>query len=148
MAMTGKNAVMTAARAALTLGLALGASHALAQVAAIQSQDINQPGFTADLIEAKRSDGVLSVKVRLKNTGTKAAGVQIQGSDYFDQFYVQAEGKKYFVLRDTEKGASRPPKARLRSACTAGRPWSELHLVGEVPRASRQHQEVQLLLAA
>ena len=99
--MKGKNAILTAACAALIL--ALGGSPALAQVAAIQSQDINQPGFVADLIEAKRSDGVLSVKVRLKNTGTKAAGVKIYDHSKIEAFYVQAGGKKYFALRDTEK---------------------------------------------
>ena len=103
--MTGKNAILTAACAALILGLALGVSPALAQVAAIQSQDINAPGFAADLIEAKRSDGVLSVKVRLKNTGTSAANVQFYNFTNLKigAYFVQAEGKKYFVLRDTEK---------------------------------------------
>jgi hypothetical protein len=78
-------------------------SSVLAQVPAIQSQDINQPGFAADLTEAKRSDGVLSVKVRLKNTGAKAEHVKIYAQTKIEAFYVQAEGKKYFVLRDTEK---------------------------------------------
>lgn len=99
--MTGKNAILTTACSALIL--ALGGSPALAQVATIQSQDINQPGFAADLIEAKRSDGVLSIKVRLKNTTAKAAGVKIYDHSKIEGFYVQAEGKKYFVLRDTEK---------------------------------------------
>ena len=107
--MTGKNTILTAAGAALILGFALGVSPALAQVAAIQSQDINAPGFAADLIEAKRSDGVLSVKVRLKNTGTKAANVKIYEHTKIDAFYIQAEGKKYFVLRDTEKVALAAP---------------------------------------
>lgn len=107
--MTGKNTILTVACAALTLGFALGASPALAQVAAIQSQDINQPGIAADLIEAKRSDGVLSIKVRLKNTGTKDARVKIYEHTKIDGFYVQAEGKKYFVLRDTEKVALATP---------------------------------------
>ena len=101
--MTGKNTILTAACAALILGSALGVSPAFAQVAPIQAQDINEPGFAADLIEAKRSDGVLSVKVRLKNTGTKAANVKIYERNKVDAFYVQAEGKKYLVLRDTEK---------------------------------------------
>jgi hypothetical protein len=101
--MTGKNTILTAAFAALILGFALGVSPALAQVAAIQSQDVNEPGFAADLIEAKRSDGVLSVKVRLKNTGTKAANVKIYEQKKIEAFYVQAEGKKYFALQDTEK---------------------------------------------
>jgi hypothetical protein len=103
--MTGKNTILTAAYGALILGFALGGSPSLAQVAAIQSQDINAPGFAADLIEAKRSDGVLTIKVRLKNTGAKAARVMIRNTDRRtdDTFFVQAEGKKYFILRDTEK---------------------------------------------
>jgi hypothetical protein len=101
--MTGKNTISTAPCAALILGFALGGSSALAQVPAIQSQDLNVPGFTADIIEAKRSDGVLSVKLRLKNTGAKDANVHFTYNHKIDEFYVQAEGKKYFVLRDTEK---------------------------------------------
>jgi hypothetical protein len=101
--MTGKNTILTAAYAALILGFALVRLPAFAQVAAIQSQDINQAGIAADLIEAKRSEGVLSIKVRLKNTGAKPAGVHITFGHKTDEFYVQAEGKKYFVLRDTEK---------------------------------------------
>jgi hypothetical protein len=101
--MTGRNAILTAACASLILGFALGVSPARAQVVAIQSQDINEAGFAADLVEARRSDGVLSVKVRLKNTGTKAAGVKIYDHSKIEAFYVQAGGKKYFALRDTEK---------------------------------------------
>ena len=101
--MAGKNAISNAACAALILGSALGLSPALAQVPAIQSQDLNLPGFTADIIEAKRSDGVLSVKLRLKNAGTKEGNVKFTFGRSIDEFYVQAEGKKYFVLRDTEK---------------------------------------------
>ncbi len=101
--MAGKNAISNAACAALILGSALGLSPALAQVPAIQSQDLNLPGFTADIIEAKRSDGVLSVKLRLKNAGTKEGSVKFTYDRPIDEFYVQAEGKKYFVLRDTEK---------------------------------------------
>ena len=101
--MTGEHTIAAVASAALVLGLALGASSALAQVASIQSQDTNTPGFTADLIEAKRGDGVLSIKVRLTNTGKAASKVSIRDTRNYDKFYVQAEGKKYFVLRDTEK---------------------------------------------
>ena len=102
----------TAAGAVLVLGFTVGATPALAQVAAIQSQDINQAGVTADLVEAKRSDQVLSIKIRLKNTEAKAAHVKIYESNAqrkIDAFYVQAEGKKYLVLRDTEKVALAVP---------------------------------------
>jgi len=101
--MTGKTAILTAACATLILGFGLGASFADAQVAAIQSQDLNAPEVSADLIEAKRSDGVLSIRVRLKNTGRKEQALHFNLARYADKFYVQAENKKYFVLRDTEK---------------------------------------------
>lgn len=101
--MTEKHAMSPRACAALILGCALCAQPALAQVAAIQSQDTNVAGISADIIEAKRSDGVLSVKLRLKNTGSKEASVSFTNTRSIDEFYVQAEGKKYFVLRDTEK---------------------------------------------
>jgi hypothetical protein len=101
--MTGKNALLTAACAALISGFGLGASPAGAQAAAIQSQEINVPDFVADLIEAKRSDGVLSVRVRLKNAGRKEQALHFNLSRFADKFYVQAESKKYFVLHDTEK---------------------------------------------
>ena len=90
----------------LTAILMLASVPALAQVAAIQSQDTNIAGVAADIVEAKRSDGVLSVRVRVKNTGAKTAKVRIYHTYYgfkVDSYYVQAEGKKYFVLRDTEK---------------------------------------------
>jgi hypothetical protein len=101
--MKGKNAILTAAGAALILGFAVGVAPALAQVAAIQSQETNAPGVSADLIEAKRSDGVLSIRVRLKNAGPKETSLHFNLNRFADKFYVQAENKKYFVLRDTEK---------------------------------------------
>ena len=103
--MRGLITMSTAASAALVLGFVVGAPTALAQVAAIQSQDTNTPGITADIVEAKRSDQVLSVKIRLKNADAKAVRVKVYDQRKIDAFYVQAEGKKYMVLRDTEKVA-------------------------------------------
>jgi hypothetical protein len=78
-------------------------SAAMATNATIQSQAMNMPDFAADLIEAKRSDNVLSIKVRVKNAGAKAGSVHFAYGHKIEEFYVQAENKKYFVLRDTEK---------------------------------------------
>ncbi len=80
-----------------------GVLPAQAQVPAIQTQDLNAPGFVAELTEAKRSDGVLSLKVRLKNTGTKPERLSIYQNRNSDAFYVQAAAKKYFMLTDSEK---------------------------------------------
>jgi hypothetical protein len=79
------------------------AAPALAQAPAIQSQEVNQAGFVAEITEARRSEGILSLKIRLKNTGAKAERIPICKDRNADAFYVQAESKKYFMLTDTEK---------------------------------------------
>lgn len=68
----------------------------------IQSQETNISGIVADLTECKRKDGVLTVKVRFRNTSNSKAWVAIDthhGS--YEGFYVTADNKKYFVLRDS-----------------------------------------------
>ena len=74
-----------------------------AQAPVIQSQDLNTAGFVAEITEARRSEGVLSLKIRLKNTGTKAERIPIYKDRNSAAFYVQAESKKYLMLTDTEK---------------------------------------------
>jgi hypothetical protein len=60
-------------------------------------------GVVAELVESKRKDGVLTVQVRFRNTGEKAAGFwAIDGRNY-DAYYVIAEDRKYLVLRDENK---------------------------------------------
>jgi hypothetical protein len=76
---------------------------AAAGQAVVQSQDSNFAGVVAELTECKRKDGVLSVKVRLRNTSPATVKVALITNRNFDEFYVTAGSKKYFVLRDTEK---------------------------------------------
>jgi hypothetical protein len=101
-------ATATDAAAGNSAAMATGASGDSAGTA-IQSQDLNTPGFSADLVEASRSDGVLSVKLRLKNTGTKADQIRIYKYAKAEAFYVQAESKKYMVLTDTENAPLASP---------------------------------------
>jgi hypothetical protein len=70
---------------------------------AIQKQDTNEAGVVAELIECKRADGVLTVRVVLRNSSDKNASVSVISSRDFDAWYVTAENKKYFILRDSEK---------------------------------------------
>jgi hypothetical protein len=74
-----------------------------AQAPALQSQDLNTAGFVAELTEARRSEGVLSLKIRIKNNGAKPERLNIYKDRNSADFYVQAESKKYFMLTDTEK---------------------------------------------
>jgi hypothetical protein len=56
-----------------------------------------------ELTEVTRKDGVLTVKIRFRNTGTEDInhGFETQHGRY-DRFYVTAGTQKYFVLKDTE----------------------------------------------
>ena len=92
-----------AARTLASLALSMCVAPSFAQAPAIQTQDLNKPGFVGELTEAKRSDGVLSLKIRLKNTGATPERIAIYESRNSNAYYVQAESKKYFMLTDSEK---------------------------------------------
>jgi hypothetical protein len=69
----------------------------------LQSQETNESGITGEITEAKRKDGVLTIKLRLRNAGGSDADVSMtDGPASFDNYYVTAADKKYFVLRDSE----------------------------------------------
>jgi hypothetical protein len=92
----------TTVRTALA-GLALGGGLAWAQGAPLQTQETNTAGVAAELTECRRSEGVLSIRVRFRNTSeAKVSFYAIDGRNY-DSYYVVAAGKKHFVLRDSEK---------------------------------------------
>ncbi|MBI4466691.1 MAG: hypothetical protein HY656_04615 [Acidobacteria bacterium] len=69
----------------------------------LQVQETNQAGLVAEFTECKRKEGVLTIKVRLRNTSAQDVGVYVVSSRNYDDFYVMAAGKKYFVLQDSEK---------------------------------------------
>jgi hypothetical protein len=71
----------------------------------IQSQDTNKTGVVADLIECKRTNGVLSVRIRLRNTSNGDVEVPLVRNAVYDTWYVTGAGKKYFVLTDSDKTA-------------------------------------------
>ncbi len=80
-----------------------GIAPALAQTEAIQSQDTNIGGLVADITQCKRKGGVLTLKVRVRNTSDSKANIQLtDGYAAYDQYYLTAGDKKYFVLRDSE----------------------------------------------
>jgi hypothetical protein len=85
-------------------------SPARAQPAPIQTQETNFPGITAELIECKRKDGVLTIRIRLRNTSDKDQFIQLVNSSNYDPYYFTAGTKKYFILRDAEKAPLAPYK--------------------------------------
>ena len=75
------------------------------QTDVIQTQETNEEGVVGELIECRRSAGVLNVKVRFRNTSDKPAQVTFthwnDGNDN-PKFYVTAQNKKYFLLTDAD----------------------------------------------
>jgi len=64
--------------------------------------ETNVAGVAAEVLEARRKDGVLTVQVRYRNTSDKALVFYPLSGAKFDAYYVTAEDKKYLVLRDEE----------------------------------------------
>jgi hypothetical protein len=100
-------------RFGLALALALAAPSfssstnvvtASGQSSAIQTQETNQEGVVAELTECQRHEGVLTIKIRFRNTSNKAAVLTLThyNSDDSGHFYVTAGNKKYFMLKDSE----------------------------------------------
>lgn len=77
---------------------------AQAPAALSEAQEINgAPGVVAEVVQCRREAGVLSIRMRLRNTGDNQATVRLINGRNYDQYYVTAGSKKYFVLRDNEK---------------------------------------------
>jgi hypothetical protein len=95
----------------------------------IERQDTNDAGVSAELTECSRKNGVLTVKLRLHNSGAKEAAMTVlKDKGDFAKFYVTAANKKYFILTDSEK-------TYLAPQLDAGYPWLKAKIA---PGASYQ----------
>jgi hypothetical protein len=67
----------------------------------IESQETDFSGVVAELIQCKRKKDVLTIKVRVKNTSSKT--IRVYWRDAKKNVYLmdEANGKKYFLLKDT-----------------------------------------------
>src|SRR2546428_6481168 len=75
---------------------------AAAATGALKTEDTNIAGVVADVTECARKDGVLSVKVRFRNTSGEKKQLNLIDNRDYEKFYVTAASKKYFILRDVE----------------------------------------------
>lgn len=73
-----------------------------AQPAGRLAGETNVAGVVAEVVEARRKDGVLTIQVRYRNTSDKPLTFYPLSGAKFDAYYVTAEDKKYLVLRDEE----------------------------------------------
>jgi hypothetical protein len=67
------------------------------------SQPTNKSGFQAEIVESKRKNGVLSVRMIIRNTTNNDDSITVISSRNYDNYYVIAGAKKYFIFRDSEK---------------------------------------------
>ena len=78
-------------------------SPAAAQTKAIQSQDTNVDGLVAEITQAQRKDGVLTIRLRVRNTSDSDKQIRFpSGSGEFDKYYIVAGNRKYLILRDSK----------------------------------------------
>jgi hypothetical protein len=72
----------------------------------IQSQDASVDGIVAELTACQRSEGVLTIKIRFRNTSDKPGKLTFTNWNASGQdnpkFYVTAGNKKYFMLADSD----------------------------------------------
>jgi hypothetical protein len=70
----------------------------------MQVQETNIEGVNAELVEAVRKEGVLTIKVRYRNGGAQPARVSlISGGSEVDKYYVVAGTTKFLPLKDAQK---------------------------------------------
>ena len=94
------------------LPLGIGFSHTAHAAEAIPSQEINVPnvgGVIAEITQCRRKEDVLTIRMKLHNTTNQQVSVLVISGSNYDDFYVTAKNKKYFVLRDTENDPLTPP---------------------------------------
>ena len=97
--------ILAAGLAACALALAPVENPAYAQAPKpIQVQDTSIDGVSAELLEAVRKEGVLTIKVRFRNGGANPAKVSFT-NDFrdVDQYYVVAGSTKFLILKDAQK---------------------------------------------
>lgn len=91
--------------AASVLVLAAAPQPAHAQAAKpLAVQETGVEGVNAEFVEAVRKDGVLTIKVRYRNTGAQPAKISFTKEwREVDNFYVVAGNTKFLILKDTSK---------------------------------------------
>jgi hypothetical protein len=81
-------------------------SPAAEQAGVIQTQETTTQGIVAELTDCRRKEGVLTIKVRFRNTSNKPANLTLthymKSAEDDPKFYVTAGNKKYFMLKDSE----------------------------------------------
>jgi hypothetical protein len=106
---TGRGAISLVAFVVVPLALS-GSAYAAPPAAqpsdVIQTQDANADGVVAEITQCRRSEGVLTIKVRFRNNSDKQRHLVFTNWNATaadnPKFYVTAGNKKYFLLADSD----------------------------------------------
>ena len=94
---------LSIAAVGLAAGIAILGGPAFGQAGAKPpSQETNVEGVTAEIVEAVRKEGVLTLKVRYRNSGANAAKVKFKSLRDADAYYVTVGSTKYLILKDSK----------------------------------------------
>lgn len=88
--------------AALVLAASVFLPSAHSQPAKPQAHETNIDGVTAEIAEAQRKEGVLTLKVRYRNSGAKEVSLNLIGHGGVNSHYLTAGSTKLMVLRDSK----------------------------------------------
>jgi hypothetical protein len=87
----------------LAAGFAMLGGRSFAQPAAVPpSQETDVEGVTAEIVDAVRKEGVLTLKMRYRNKGSAPAKVGIYVSRNTSKYYVTAGSTKFLILNDSQ----------------------------------------------
>lgn len=103
---------LIAATVLLAASALLASTPAAAQDASkpLASRELDVEGIVAEVIESVRKDGTLTVRVRFRNTGTKAQKVMlVRGGESYAAAYLTAGNTKYTLAKDTSQRAVATP---------------------------------------
>lgn len=78
----------------------------------LATQELDVEGVVAEVIESKRKGDMLTVRVRLRNTGTTPAKVNLAGGgvSYHTANYIVAGDTRYDIMRDTAGNVLATPR--------------------------------------
>lgn len=80
-----------------------GAPFVAAEDKPLATRDLDVEGIRAEVIESIRKDDVLTVRVRLRNTGDKPQKVLlVRGGESYEAAYLSAKDTKYTLIKDTK----------------------------------------------
>jgi hypothetical protein len=101
-------ATWIAALATATVAACMPAA-AIAQEKPLATRALDTEGITAEVLESVRKDGLLTVRVRFRNTTDKPIKFKLVHSGRYDANYISAGDTKYMIMRDAKKNVVATP---------------------------------------